>query len=148
MLLGNFDRSRSITSTYFSLMPTTPRGPDQSHGDGGSFDDVIDVIAEHLFVFMQQRLALGGIDQNRIGLCGEFDVGGKPGPAGPHNSRLETSSTLISAMRSSKTNANLLVYHLFLFSWQAQCFRVCEGRQGVSAFRGRLSGPGIEAIFV
>ena len=49
---------------------------------------VVDVLAEHFFVFVQQRLALGGVDQDGIGLAGELDMGGKPGPAGPDHARL------------------------------------------------------------
>ena len=60
-----------------------PSGPDQPHADGRAFDHVVDVLAEHFLVFVQQRLALGRVDDDRVGLAGQFDVGGEPGAAGP-----------------------------------------------------------------
>ena len=64
-----------------------PRGADQSHGGGRALDHGVGVCAEDFFIFVQQRLALGGVDQHGVGLAGEFDVGGKAGPAGPDHSR-------------------------------------------------------------
>ena len=49
---------------------------------------LVGVLAQHLLVLVQQRLALGGVDQHGIGLGGQLDVGGKPGPAGPDHARL------------------------------------------------------------
>jgi hypothetical protein len=37
---------------------------------------------------MEQRLAFGGIEEHCIGLTGQFDVGGKTGPARAHDARL------------------------------------------------------------
>ena len=62
--------------------------PDQPHGDGHALEHPVDVLAQDFLVLMQQRLALGGVDQHGIGLAGELDVGGKAGPAGPDHSRL------------------------------------------------------------
>ena len=90
MLRGSFDRSRSITSLVLFLdADDAPLGPDQPHADGRAFDHVVDVGAEHFLVFVQQRLALGGVDEDGVGLAGELDVGGKAGPAGPDHARLE-----------------------------------------------------------
>ena len=86
---GSFDRSRSITSSYFSLMPTTARpAPTSRMADGHPFDHAVDVLAEDLFVLVQQGLALGGVQQHGVGPRGELDVGRESGPAGPHHPRL------------------------------------------------------------
>ena len=63
-------------------------GADQFHAGSHAFDHGVGILAEHFFVFVQQGLALGGVEEQRIGLPAEFDVGGKAGAAGPHNSRL------------------------------------------------------------
>ena len=89
MPAGSFGRSRSITSSYFSLMPITPRwAPTSRMADGQALQHVVGVGAEHLLVLVQQRLALGGVDQDGVGLAGQLDVGGKAGPAGPDHARL------------------------------------------------------------
>ena len=70
MPAGSFGRSRSITSWYFSLMPTTALlAADQPHADGHALDHPVDVLAEDLFILVQQRFALGGVDQHGIGLA-------------------------------------------------------------------------------
>ena len=64
-----------------------PTGPDQLHGDGHAFDGGVEVIAEDFFVFMEQRFAFGRIQQDRIGLPGELDVGRESGPARADHAR-------------------------------------------------------------
>ena len=65
-----------------------PTGPDELHGGGHAFDGGVEVIAEDFLVFMEQRLALGRVEQHGIGLAGEFDVGGEAGPARADHARL------------------------------------------------------------
>ena len=62
-------------------------GPDEPHADGHAFDHFVDAFAEDFFVLMEERFALGGVQQQGVGACGEFDVGGKAGPAGPDHAR-------------------------------------------------------------
>ncbi len=66
-----------------------PRGPHQAHADGQALQHVVDVGAEHLLVLVQQGLAFGRIDDDRIGFSGQLDVGGETGAAGADYSRLE-----------------------------------------------------------
>ena len=70
MFAAAFDRNRSITSLVLFLDADDARlGADQLHGDGHALDHVVDVVAEHFLVLVQQRLALGGVDQRRYRPC-------------------------------------------------------------------------------
>ena len=61
---------------------------DELHGDGQPLDIGVEIIAEDFFVLMQQRLALGRVEEHGIGLAGQLDVRGKAGPARAHDARL------------------------------------------------------------
>ena len=74
---------------FFLDADDAPRGPHQPHADGQAFQHVVDVGAEHLLVLVQQRLAFGGVDDDRVGFAGQLDVGGETGAAGPDHPRLE-----------------------------------------------------------
>ena len=51
-------------------MPTIALlGADQLHAGGHAFEHAVDELAEHFFVFVQQRLALGGVEQDGVGPC-------------------------------------------------------------------------------
>ena len=74
---------------FFLDADDAPAGPDQPHADGQAFQHVVDVGAEHLFVFVQQGLALGRVDDDRIGFTGQLYVGREAGAAGPDYTSLE-----------------------------------------------------------
>jgi hypothetical protein len=91
-ILGKF-RPQQVdhVAVFFLDADDAPASPDQLHPDGHAVDDLIDILAEQFFIFMQERLALGGIQQEGIGLSGQFDMGRESRPAGPHDPRLEDS---------------------------------------------------------
>ena len=83
-------------------MPTIAAlAPTSSHGGRQPFQHPVGVVAEHFLVFVQQRLALGGVDQDRVGLGGELDVGGEAGPPAPTTPASATCSTVIVAIATS-----------------------------------------------
>ena len=87
-------------------MPTTPAGADQPHSDGHALDHAVDILAEDLLIFVQQRFALGGIDQYRIGLAGQL-MRGKPAPPAPTTPASATSWTVMLAMRNDMVTRDL-----------------------------------------
>ena len=66
----------------------SPLSPHQVHSGSKPFEDAVGQLAENLFIFMQQRFALGGVDHHRIGLAGELHMGREPGPTRSHHSCL------------------------------------------------------------
>ncbi len=64
-----------------------PLGPHQLHGDGHAVDGGVEIVAEHFLVFMEQRFALGRVEQYGIGLPGQLDMGRESGPARTDHTR-------------------------------------------------------------
>jgi hypothetical protein len=63
------------------------RGAHKLHRGRQPGQHVLGVSAKHLLVLVQQRLALGRVEQHRVRLGGELDVRGKARPACPHHAR-------------------------------------------------------------
>ena len=67
----------------FPFDPDDPaRGAGQLHAAREPLDDRLAVVENDLFVFMEKRFALGGVDHDGIGFTGELHVGRESGPPG------------------------------------------------------------------
>ena len=73
---------------FFLDADHAPLGADQLHGQADALDHLVDVSPQHLLVFVEQWLALGGIKDDSIGFSGKFDMRGKAGPPGANHPRL------------------------------------------------------------
>ncbi len=72
------------------LDPDDPAaGRDALHGRGQPGEEFIGAVGQQLLVFMDEGLAFGGVDDERIDGRGEFDRGGEPGAPAADNAVIE-----------------------------------------------------------